>query len=50
MDDGNKDIEICINRIIPQASFTMHGELYSDIIWEDSRPMPTESELRDITI
>ena len=31
MDDGNKDIEICINRIIPKASFTMHGELYSYI-------------------
>jgi hypothetical protein len=50
MDYENIDIAICIHRIMPDASYTMDGDLYSDIIWEDSRPIPTESNLRDINI
>ena len=36
-----------ISRIVPNASFNLNGDTYQDIIWNDSRDIPTEEQFNE---
>jgi hypothetical protein len=36
-----------ISRIVPNASFNLDGDTYQDIIWTDSRDIPTEEQFNE---